>query len=195
MNEYNIKAQNITKRFGSEIVIDNFTCDFMPDTLYLINGASGRGKTTLLRILAGLDRNFSGILDIRGKCSVMFQEHRLFPSLSAVDNILELSFEKKDPALTDMTMSTLSSLGFSPEDMKKYPDELSGGMKQRISFARALLFKSDILILDEPFKELDENLRSVISDIILDESKHRTVIVSTHEIPEIFKNSAINIQL
>ena len=143
-------------------------------------GPSGVGKTTLLRIVAGLDREFSGSVTGGGlgNVSYVFQEYRLFPTLTALDNAA-LVFEDKSKG-REAARLLLTELGFSEDELRLYPHGLSGGMKQRVSLARALLSDAPVLLLDEATKELDSELVSKVLGMIKKEAEHRTVIMVTH---------------
>ena len=171
------------KRFGRKKIFENLNLSFPDKGLFILSANSGRGKTTLLRIIAGLDRDFSGSVIGGGASNVSFhfQEYRLFDNLTALDNVAQLSFKELNQENTDLAVNTLKCLGFSEEDIHLYPKELSGGMKIRVSFARAILRKTPILLLDEPTKELDRETVGPIYTYINDISKERLVILVTHE--------------
>lgn len=174
--------KNLKKNFGSKMIFENFSYDFGETGIYVLVGASGRGKTTLLRIIAGLDMNYSGEVIGGGisKVSFAFQEYRLFPWLSALDNVMVAS---ADNDVNDKTkaVSLLLALGFTVEDMKLLPSELSGGMKQRVSLARAFMKNAPVLLLDEPTKELDATLCERVCEIIRKIAEDRLVILVTHK--------------
>ena len=174
-----LKLNSISKRFGERVILDGFSYTFGKSGLYFILGESGAGKTTLLRIIAGLDADFSGTVENGGIANVsfMFQEYRLFPTLSSLKNAAIAS----KVADTDGAKNLLTRLGFSEDDMKKKPRELSGGMKQRVAFARAVLKNAPILILDEPTTELDSETVSVMLNVIAEQARERVVIVVTHD--------------
>jgi ABC-type nitrate/sulfonate/bicarbonate transport system ATPase subunit len=178
-----LTLKGITKSFDGKTVFRDLSYDF-PDTgLFLIVGESGVGKTTLLRLISGLDARFSGEIVGGGlkNSSLAFQEYRLIPELTAVENIAVTLSEKLTDESLSIAEKALTELGFSEADTRLYPHEMSGGMKQRTSLARAFLKKSPLLLLDEPTKELDgENVGLLISKIA-EESKCRLVIAVTHE--------------
>ena len=174
-----LKINNLKKSFGETAILNDFSFSFEECGAYVILGESGVGKTTLLRIIAGLDQNYTGSVENGGakNISFMFQEYRLFPALNAIQNVLLA----KEGGAPDEAESLLSQLGFKSEDMRKKPRQLSGGMKQRVAFARAIMRQSSILLLDEPTKELDSDTANNMLKIINDEAKRRLVVIVTHD--------------
>ena len=177
-----VKIKNLSKSFGKKVIFSDFSYDFGDNGVYILRGESGIGKTTLLRMIAGLDKNFSGeiIGGGTGNVSFAFQEYRLFPELSAIDNVMIASGDNSDADKIE-ALSLLSRLGFSAEDTSLLPSELSGGMKQRVSLARALMKKAPVLLLDEPTKELDPALCEKVCEMIKKCAEERTVILVTHK--------------
>ena len=179
--------KNLTKKFDDKTVIDNLSYEFSDHGIVAITGESGIGKTTLLRIIAGLDFEYSGIVrggDI-GHVSFAFQEYRLFPNLSALDNIIFAISDTKSEAVIRNAKKMMLSLGLKESDFDLFPNELSGGMKQRVSLARAFIKDAPILLLDEPTKELDKENISLLIDIIRKESHDKLVIIVTHNLEDI----------
>lgn len=177
-----LEIKNLSKTFGDKVILNDFSYSF-PDTgAFVIFGDSGTGKTTLLRMISGLDKDYSGkiIGNPISEISMSFQEYRLFPNLTALENITELSFANASEENMNFAMRMLLRLNFSDGDMNLYPDELSGGMKQRVSFVRAVCKRSSILLLDEATKELDKELSDAVLEIIKEEAKKRLVILVTH---------------
>ena len=177
-----IVIKNLSKSFDTKQIFKNFSLEFPQNGVSMLSGESGVGKTTLLRMISGLDTDFSGEISGGGikNCSVAFQEYRLFPTLSALDNLVFANHDKKTAENTKEALEMLLSLGFKEADALLFPGELSGGMKQRVSLARAFLRKAPILLLDEPTKELDEENANRALDIIKNEAKSRLVILVSH---------------
>lgn len=177
-----LSINNVSKSFDKKILFDNFSLVFPEKGAFVLSGESGVGKTTLLRMISGLDTDFSGEISGGGikNCSVAFQEYRLFPTLSALDNLVFANYDKKTAEKTKEALDMLLSLGFNESDAELFPGELSGGMKQRVSLARAFLRKAPILLLDEPTKELDEENASKALEIIKSEGEKRLVILVSH---------------
>ncbi len=192
-----LKIENLSKSFGDKNIFTSFSYQFPEKGLFVINGVSGKGKTTLLRIIAGLDTDFEGVVTDGGieNTSFAFQEYRLFPTLTALDNVIVPNGNLKDEKLKKQSAELLSLLGFSVEDMKLRPASLSGGMKQRVSIARALIRKKSILILDEPSKELDDALRQILYKLIYKEADERLVILVTHNKEELKYDGIVYIDI
>jgi ABC-type nitrate/sulfonate/bicarbonate transport system ATPase subunit len=171
-----LKIENITLKYEDKTVIDGLSYNFAEGVVTAITGASGSGKTTLLYLLSGLKKAQKGtVYNDHKRIAAVFQEHRLFPWLSAIDNITvtgaDISRAKE-----------LLNILFPDETVdEKYPDELSGGMKQRIAIARALAYDPDILLLDEPFKGLDKETKTIVANTVFDVIKGKTCILITHD--------------
>ncbi len=192
-----LTLENITKIFEGKKVIDGFSYSFLSKGIYVITGRSGVGKTTLLRIISGLDKKYSGKVfgGGIGSVSLAFQEYRLFDRLSALDNVVSAISEKYDEKINEAALSLLLRLGFSEREAHLFPAELSGGMKQRVSLARAIIKKTPVLLLDEPTKELDERLRSILYGILKEEAEERLVILVSHNQEDIAHLGASSIVL
>lgn len=168
-----IELKNLSVSFGGAPVISNLNAKFNSGITALC-GASGVGKTTLLRAIAGL-QNFEG--EIIGthnkKISFAFQDYRLFESLSAKANIELCKSQNIDikKLLTDLQIQDFAD---------KKPNELSGGMQARVSLGRALGNDADIVLLDEPFSALDLELKMTIAKSIIPYLLGKTVIIVTH---------------
>jgi len=172
MREF-ISIKNVSKSFDGHRVLTNFSAEISLDGVTVLRGVSGVGKTTLFRLLLGLDKPDEGeIIGMSGKKpAVVFQEDRLMPWASALDNAAIGS----DKARAE---SALAQLGIS-ENRDQLPRELSGGMKRRVAIARALAYGGDILFLDEPFTGLDEENKRIAADALL--SAQVPILVITHE--------------
>lgn len=187
-----IRIKNLTKSFRDDVKIKNLNYDFPENGVVAITGDSGVGKTTLARMICGLDNDYSGEISGKGpgNISIAFQEHRLFPNLSALDNVIYANYDRKTEENVALAKGLLSEMGFDDEEMLLKPSVLSGGMKQRVSLARAFLSSAETLILDEATKELDYALKEKILELIRAESEKRLVILITHDISEAEKLNA-----
>ena len=175
-----MKIHNLTKFFDKKLVFDNFSIEIPENKITVIAGESGCGKTTLLRIIAGLDNSYKGeIIKESNKISYVFQEPRLFNAITVRQN-LEL-VEKNTSLSIDETLSIVEL----QNDKNTYPNELSGGMKMRLSLARALYYNGDIFIMDEPFSALDNDMKNRIIPKVFDLIKGKTVIIVSHNVDEI----------
>ena len=170
---------DLSKKFGKKTVFDSFSLKIEDKGITALWGESGCGKTTLLRMIAGLDKKYSGEIEYENikKISYVFQETRLLNNLPALENVsltLGNNEETKETA-----KKWLIKMGLE-NDLYTYPDEMSGGMKQRVSIARALAFDGDILLLDEAFNGIDPERTQAIMDMIIEYSKNKPCIVVTH---------------
>ena len=167
----------ISKSFGDKSVLRDFTYSFAAGGRYAVKGGSGSGKTTLLNIIMGLvTPDKGGIVIDEGRIGVVFQEDRLLEWTTALKN-LEIT-----GADTALSMKLLKKLQvFEPG---KTVGDYSGGMKRRVAIARALAVYPDILILDEPFKGLDENIKRLTMKTVKEYSQDALLIFVTHDIAE-----------
>lgn len=175
--------KSITKKYGTNTVLDSLSLKIEKSSPTVIMGESGCGKTTLLRIAAGLEKANSGEFDLEGeRIAYMFQEPRLILEKNALDNICAV-LQKKDKALA---AKYLEMVGLDLKtDGKKYPSELSGGMKQRVAFARFLAYaeatNATLLLLDEPFSALDDDTAERMANILSEFAKDKYLLVVTHD--------------
>lgn len=188
MEEINLSIQNINKRYEDHIIFKNFNIDFKVDKINCIVGKSGCGKSTLLNIISGIIKNdtevFKTVEDIG--VSYIFQEDRLIDWLTVEDNIkIVASKHYGKDKLENICDNYLNLVGIK-EYKKYYPQMLSGGIRQRVNIARAFIYPSKIIIMDEPFKSIDiKNKMDIMKNLkeILSKDK-RTVIFVTHDIDE-----------
>lgn len=186
-------CRSISKKFGEKIVLKDFSFSFPYGEISVIGGASGCGKTTLLRIIASLEKADTGevLTAPQSKISYLFQEDRLFPKLSVKKNVEAVIEDKQKKPLAS---EILCELGLKNE-LNRYPSELSGGMKRRVAIARALAYGGDILLLDEAFKGLDEQNAENAADIIKKYAKGKTIISVTHTPSTLEKNASVRLLL
>ena len=171
--------KNLYKNFASKNIFNNTTIEFKDNKVTFITGESGIGKTTLLRIIAGLDKNFKGeIITNNEKISYVFQEPRLFPNLNVEENIKIVAEDSKCEIKDILELVELSN------EIYALPSSLSGGMKMRIALARALYSNGDVYLMDEPFSALDDDTKERILPKIFEFLKGKTVIIVSHNIDE-----------
>lgn len=172
--------KGIRKAYGQQIVLDGFSHRFEANSVTCVTGRSGCGKTTLLRLIAGLELPDAGTISGRpeGGISMMFQEDRLPPSLSA-SGCLRCVL-KKTPKRESEIARALFALDLDPQARQRVA-EYSGGMRRRVALARALLFPSPLVLLDEPFKGLDADSRARAIAFAKPLLCGRTVLIVTHD--------------
>lgn len=180
------KVSNLTKSYDKKIIFKNLNLEIKNSEITVILGKSGCGKTTLMRILSGLDKKITGKINFCNeslcetdvRCGFVFQESRLFPWLTVAENI---TIHGKNKNLN----SYLEMIGLK-EYRDSYPDELSGGMAQRVSLARALSYEPDTLFMDEPFSALDYFTRRQLQNELLKIYKKTKIgiIFVTHNLDE-----------
>jgi ABC-type Fe3+/spermidine/putrescine transport system ATPase subunit len=161
----------ISKRFGKTSILENISFDVAEGEVLVLLGASGSGKTTILRIIAGLEMPYTGKVILHGKdvtelparergVGVIFQSYALFPKMTVEKNIgYGLRIRKRKRKEIRETVNELLSLVQLTEHRKKYPSQLSGGQQQRVAIARTLAYKPEVLLFDEPFGALDTQTR------------------------------------
>jgi NitT/TauT family transport system ATP-binding protein len=189
-----VKVSSVSKSFADNSVIEDVNLTVEKGEFVALIGASGCGKTTLLRMCAGLEQPSSGSIKIFGKppstataaheIGVAFQRPALVPSRTALENVrLTLKITDRSDAMDPVTLLTHFGLA---EAVNRYPHQLSGGMQQRVNIACALVHQPALLLLDEPFGALDEITRERLVDWlagVLRESRRTTLLV-THSVEE-----------
>jgi NitT/TauT family transport system ATP-binding protein len=153
---------------------------FEDGRIYCLMGESGVGKTTLLRIIMGLETADEGEVRLSGDIAAVFQEDRLLPDRTPIDNVYFVTKGQKQYSDKSEIREAMSTL-LPGECLNKRTDELSGGMKRRTALSRAMLSDRKILLLDEPFTGLDAEARAQASEFIKKHQNGRTVVVVTHE--------------
>jgi ABC-type nitrate/sulfonate/bicarbonate transport system ATPase subunit len=193
-----IELRNVSKTFGAVKALNDLEVSIRPGELVTVVGPSGCGKSTLFNILAGLEEPDPGNIlrlkgvsstasDLLGKVSFMPQRDLLLPWRNVIDNaILALEIEGMPRAeARKQAMEMLPEFGLAGFEAQ-YPNQLSGGMRQRVALMRTFLFKRDLMLLDEPFGALDALTRTMMQRWLLDVwQKHkRTVLFITHDVDE-----------
>ena len=191
-----LKIQNVKKTF-----INSKKFTGLRETTFEVNnkeivsiiGKSGCGKSTLLKLISGLEKTSNGIIELNGKVidrpdekiAMVFQEPRLMPWLNVYDNIKISLLNKKKDDQEQIIMAMLDNLNLK-EYFNMWPKELSGGMAQRVSIARALVKKPEVLLLDEPFSALDSFTKKKLHEFVklLWKKFNLTIVLVTHDIEE-----------
>ena len=188
-----IGLRDVSKRHGAQLALEKITLDIPASAFFVVVGPSGCGKTTLLRMLAGLDAASSGEIRIgdptpgHPQNAMVFQGDSLFPWMTVWDNAAYgLKMRHVPPArIAEVVGHFLNKTGmYGARGL--YPHQLSGGMRQRVSIARAFANDPDILLMDEPFSALDEQNKVLLHEELLRiwEETRKTVVFITHSVDE-----------
>ena len=189
-----LRLDGVTKRFddGTQ-ALSAVSLEVRTGEILALVGASGCGKTTLLRVIAGLETASSGVVTLDGRridephpeIGLVFQEPRLLPWLNVAANVAFGLRDRPRDEREDRVAAILSRVGLTPQ-RHKLPRDLSGGQQQRAALARALAVKPKVLLLDEPFSALDAMIREDLQDHLLDLWRETapTIVLVTHDIDE-----------
>jgi putrescine transport system ATP-binding protein len=190
-----IRVENVTKRFGTFVAVNNVTLKVFKGEIFCLLGGSGCGKTTLLRMLAGFEQPSSGAVYIDGQdmagippyerpVNMMFQSYALFPHMSVAGNVaFGLEQEKIKREEINRRVAEILDIVKLGEYAKRKPHQLSGGQRQRVALARALVKRPKLLLLDEPLGALDRKLRehTQFELLSIQEKLGVTFVVVTHD--------------
>jgi phospholipid/cholesterol/gamma-HCH transport system ATP-binding protein len=200
--DHSVKIKDVKKSFGSFDVLTGLNLDFVDDAITTILGPSGTGKSVLLKHIVGLLEPDSGVIEVFGKdiwkindaerrelrkrFGVLFQDGALFGSMNIYDNVafpLRKHTNKRESEIRQIVMENLDEVGLTAA-IGKMPGEVSGGMKKRAGFARALVLKPSVVMFDEPDSGLDPVRTSLLNDLILKvHAEHGgTYVLVTHDI-------------
>ncbi|MGJ7922164.1 ABC transporter ATP-binding protein [Neobacillus sp. LXY-4] len=193
-----LEANSIYFNYGETEILKDINLEIKEGELIVLMGPSGSGKSTFLRMLAGLSQPKSGniivdqkdITDFVPDCTVVFQDYSLFPWLTAEENLVLALKQKFKKTKTKKELQLLAeqylSLVHLGHAIKKYPGEMSGGMRQRAAIARAFSVGSDLMLMDEPFGALDPITRIHLQELILqiNRDQNRTIVFVTHDVEE-----------
>ena len=185
MAEKILEIKNLTKKYGSQIILDGIDLSIDKGEMVVVVGSSGCGKSTLLRCINSLEDIDAGeIIHDGHKIGMVFQSYELFPHLSVLDNITlaPIKVQKRDKAeVKKQALELLKRVGLL-DKADSYPRQLSGGQKQRVAIVRALCVEPEILLFDEVTAALDPEMVREVLDVMLDLAKQgRTMIIVTHE--------------
>ncbi len=189
-----ISIRSVTVRYADHTVLEELSLDVRPGEIVALLGASGCGKSTLLRAIAKLVPMQTGHIEFSrpirraGDLAFVFQDATLLPWRTVEENVrlpMELGSWGRSSE-TSAIRKALTAVGLEEKDLRKFPRELSGGMRMRTSIARALLTEPSILLLDEPFAALDDILRTRLNELLLElwQQRQRTILFVTHNIAE-----------
>ena len=166
-----MKIQSLNVAYNNKVVFNNFNLEIVDGQITCILGSSGVGKTTLINHIVSLAKS-QGV-----KVAVAFQQPRLIEHLTVYENLKLIGYN--DEQINEV----LESVGLK-NHAKNYPNTLSGGEKQRVNFARALLSDSNLLVLDEPFSSLDVKLKISLIKLLLAKTQGKTIVFVTHDLDE-----------
>ena len=161
-----------SKCFGEKVIFKNFSLTIPDGEKVLVRGESGKGKTTLLRMICGLDNDYTGEID-HSDAVLLFQEDRLVENMSVISNLMLVTDDK------NKALEMLEKLGLEGEG-GSIVSTLSGGMKRRVSIARLLLLERSMYLFDEPFIGLDDETKKKVADVIKKATRDKTVVVVSH---------------
>lgn len=190
-----IRFQNVTKRFGEFVAIDDLTLDIYAQEFFALLGPSGCGKTTMMRMLAGFESISDGRIELSGQnignvppnkraVNMMFQSYALFPHLSVWENIaFGLKRDRKSKQEIDARVDEMLKLTRLEKFARRKPHQISGGQRQRVALARSLAKAPKLLLLDEPLGALDKKLRQETQFELMDiqETTGTTFVIVTHD--------------
>ncbi len=185
-----IKLENISKKFNSDIVLDDINCEFKPGKIYGLIGRNGAGKTVLLKIICGFYNPTNGNVIFDGKCinlekefapstRVLIEKPSFLPDLTGFEN-LELLANIQKKIDSKQIIETLKKVNLFEDKDKKYSN-YSLGMKQKLGIAQVIMENPDVEILDEPFNGVDIESKKLIKQLLLSEKKKgKVIILATH---------------
>ena len=202
-----IQAKNLWKQYGDNVVLERMNVSVNAGEFITMVGTSGCGKSTFLKMLLGMESPSSGELLLDGKPipsepdqsrGIVFQQYSVFPHLTVLQNVILAREFERAPLLgklfggakrrvEDEAKALIDTVGLTPA-LQRYPHELSGGMKQRLAIAQALIRRPRILLLDEPFGALDPGIRADMHQLVLKlwQEHQLTVFMVTHDLSEGF---------
>ena len=196
-----IVLERVTKRFDSVVAIENLSCHFKQGQTHILLGSSGCGKSTILRLILGLEAPDNGSVRVDGrlmsaetrtelvaKMGYVVQEGGLYPHLTVRRNV-SLAAEARrwsGERIADRLRDLVQLVGFDDQIMQKYPNQLSGGQRQRVGLMRSLMLDPPILLLDEPLGSLDPLVRDALQRQLKEifRELRKTVVLVTHDIRE-----------
>ena len=175
-----VELRKVTVRFGDRTVLNEVSFSLARGERVALTGPSGCGKTTLLRVVAGLQKPDGGAVRVgTDKLAFLFQEPRLLPWRTAAENVALVMGDEK--ACLPAAREWLERFGLDAAAGAKYPAELSGGMRQRTALARTMAAESALVLLDEPFKELDADMREAAIACVAEACGGKTLLLVTHD--------------
>jgi len=182
-----IEINNVSKSYNDKQVLAGISLKLPDSGIARIMGRSGEGKTTLLNIIAGIEKPDSGSVRVSGRVSMVFQEDRLLRWESAIENVRLAASGDRSPEMI------LDELGLGRE-LHTRVKELSGGMARRVAIARCLAHEADIYIMDEPMHGLDQETATITAETIRRYTKDGLLLVVTHD-PDEFSDADMTVKI
>lgn len=201
-----VRVNNVTFGYGKRVILDDVTLSFHRGNVIAIMGGSGMGKTTLLKLIGGIETPDSGeiwvdgervdagnqkaMYSLRRRMGMLFQFGALFTDMSVIDNVafpLREQTDLSEEIIIDMALMKLNAVGLRGA-AALMPSEISGGMARRVALARAIALDPELIMYDEPFAGLDPISMGITAQLIrhLNDALHATTIIVTHDVPETF---------
>lgn len=196
-----LQVTDLYKSYGDKVILDNIDLTVSQGELVTVVGPSGCGKSTLLRMILGQEAPTEGEMLIAGNPvdlpdesrGIVYQNYSLFPNLTVMENVIRYFTLSHNPITARLRKKEFEELGMEylrkvrlQDHANKYPSELSGGMRQRVAIAQAMMAKPKILLMDEPFGALDQGTREDLQTFLIElwEEEAMTVFFVTHQIDE-----------
>lgn len=181
-----LKIQNVTKRFGNQVLLDEVNLVVEENRITVLVGKSGEGKTTLFRMIMGLETEYEGqiILSDNTQVGMVFQKYELYPHLTVLKNLTlpQIVVKKRSKVEAfDIAVKILEELGIKYL-IDKTIASLSGGEAQRLAIARTLVMDNNIILLDEPTSALDQENTKNLVELLSNLSQTKTILIITHDI-------------
>ncbi len=200
-NEPMLEIHDLYKSYDGKVILDNIDLTVRKGELVTVVGPSGCGKSTLLRLILGQELPTSGKLLIDGQQvglpdasrGIVYQHYSLFPNLTVMENVIRYHTLSHNPITARLRRKEFEAMGMEylikvrlQDHANKYPHELSGGMRQRVAIAQALMAKPKIMLMDEPFGALDQGTREDLQMFLIElwEQEQMTIFFVTHQIDE-----------
>jgi len=180
-----IKIENLTKTYDKRVILNKVNIEMNPNQITVIVGKSGAGKTTLFRVLSGLEKQDSGTIHLgsNDKLGMVFQKNHLYPHIDVMNNLVipqKVILKRKRADAINKAKYVLDELGITYLE-KSRVSELSGGEAQRVAIARTLVMEKNIILLDEPTSALDRDNTEILIDILKTLKSEITFIIITHD--------------
>ena len=196
-----LQVTDLYKQYGDKVILDNIDLTVSEGELVTVVGPSGCGKSTMLRMILGQEAPTEGEMLIAGEPvglpdrsrGIVYQHYSLFPNLTVMENVIRYHTLSHNPITARLKRKKFEELGMEylkkvrlQDHANKYPAELSGGMRQRVAIAQAMIAKPKILLMDEPFGALDQGTREDLQMFLIElwEQEKMTVFFVTHQIDE-----------